>query len=96
MTTLGAWVVQGCSLGVNGVVLLFFFFSSRRRHTRCSRDWSSDVCSSDLADCVGRTAGMTVAISTAPLSTERRDKSVLGTRAVVSSQQLMGVFRKRT
>src|SRR5256884_3474579 len=25
----------------------FFFFSSRRRHTRCSRDWSSDVCSSD-------------------------------------------------
>src|SRR2546429_6705586 len=27
-----------------------FFFSSRRRHTRCSRDWSSDVCSSDLVD----------------------------------------------
>src|SRR2546429_530050 len=25
----------------------FGFFSSRRRHTRCSRDWSSDVCSSD-------------------------------------------------
>src|SRR2546429_3730510 len=29
-------------------VYVFFFFSSRRRHTRCSRDWSSDVCSSDL------------------------------------------------
>src|SRR2546429_2575117 len=29
--------------------LTFFFFSSRRRHTRCSRDWSSDVCSSDLS-----------------------------------------------
>src|SRR5256884_3506409 len=28
----------------------FFFFSSRRRHTRCSRDWSSDVCSSDLIE----------------------------------------------
>src|SRR6266436_8048330 len=28
--------------------MFFFFFSSRRRHTRCSRDWSSDVCSSDL------------------------------------------------
>src|SRR2546428_1341252 len=28
---------------------LSFFFSSRRRHTRCDRDWSSDVCSSDLA-----------------------------------------------
>src|SRR5690606_39841922 len=26
-----------------------FFFSSRRRHTRFSRDWSSDVCSSDLS-----------------------------------------------
>src|SRR2546429_8828831 len=31
-----------------------FFFSSRRRHTRCSRDWSSDVCSSDLTDTFGR------------------------------------------
>src|SRR5690554_8125376 len=28
--------------------LFIFFFSSRRRHTRCGRDWSSDVCSSDL------------------------------------------------
>src|SRR3712207_8122397 len=27
---------------------IFFFFSSRRRHTRYWRDWSSDVCSSDL------------------------------------------------
>src|SRR5206468_4762087 len=27
---------------------VFFFFSSRRRHTRSDRDWSSDVCSSDL------------------------------------------------
>src|SRR6266498_2285423 len=30
-----------------------FFFSSRRRHTRCGRDWSSDVCSSDLAGELG-------------------------------------------
>src|SRR5690606_41036568 len=30
-----------------------FFFSSRRRHTRFSRDWSSDVCSSDLAQNLG-------------------------------------------
>src|SRR5207247_7623225 len=29
-------------------LVLFFFFSSRRRHTRSTRDWSSDVCSSDL------------------------------------------------
>src|SRR6266704_4097587 len=30
--------------------IVFFFFSSRRRHTRSKRDWSSDVCSSDLID----------------------------------------------
>src|SRR3712207_7493138 len=30
-------------------MIVFFFFSSRRRHTRYWRDWSSDVCSSDLA-----------------------------------------------
>src|SRR6266498_1652711 len=34
-----------------------FFFSSRRRHTRCGRDWSSDVCSSDLTRC-GALAGL--------------------------------------
>src|SRR2546422_6113469 len=37
--------------------VVFFFFSSRRRHTRCSRDWSSDVCSSDL---VGACAALTL------------------------------------
>src|SRR5256885_4922376 len=31
------------------VLFFFFFFSSRRRHTRLQGDWSSDVCSSDLA-----------------------------------------------
>src|SRR5437660_8544001 len=34
-------------------VTFFFFFSSRRRHTRWPRDWSSDVCSSDLAQPAG-------------------------------------------
>src|SRR5206468_7616817 len=34
---------------VPGAVVVFFFFSSRRRHTRSDRDWSSDVCSSDLS-----------------------------------------------
>src|SRR5439155_8020030 len=33
--------------------IYFFFFSSRRRHTRWPRDWSSDVCSSDLAKPAG-------------------------------------------
>src|SRR5690349_16230261 len=31
-------------------IFYFFFFSSRRRHTRSLRDWSSDVCSSDLSE----------------------------------------------
>src|SRR2546429_565288 len=48
---------------------MLFFFSSRRRHTRCSRDWSSDVCSSDLA-------GMSVRALVLP----HGDRSVLGYR----------------
>src|SRR2546422_971425 len=46
----------GCSLCLRAKshpYLRLFFFTSRRRHTRCSRDWSSDVCSSDLSSCVG-------------------------------------------
>src|SRR2546421_8594150 len=35
--------------GLSAMSVSFFFFSSRRRHTRSDRDWSSDVCSSDLA-----------------------------------------------
>src|SRR5690349_24255548 len=34
---------------ISHFVFIFFFFSSRRRHTRSLRDWSSDVCSSDLS-----------------------------------------------
>src|SRR6266511_5442856 len=36
------------------VINFFVFFSSRRRHTRFSRDWSSDVCSSDLPEATPR------------------------------------------
>src|SRR5690349_23456588 len=35
-------------ISIHLCVFFFFFFSSRRRHTRSLRDWSSDVCSSDL------------------------------------------------
>src|SRR5690606_39696898 len=42
-----------------------FFFSSRRRHTRFSRDWSSDVCSSDLVLDAGRLARRFARISPA-------------------------------
>src|SRR5699024_11683037 len=34
---------------IDMIIIYYFFFSSRRRHTRSKRDWSSDVCSSDLA-----------------------------------------------
>src|SRR5204862_3081338 len=53
--------------GVDGNLVLwvvFFFFSSRRRHTRSLRDWSSDVCSSDLTR-IDAGEGYTCGITTA-------------------------------
>src|SRR5205809_1822171 len=47
-------VSHGNHFKFESIASLKFFFSSRRRHTRCRRDWSSDVCSSDL----GRPASM--------------------------------------
>src|SRR5207302_8172772 len=45
----------------------FFFFSSRRRHTRFSRDWSSDVCSSDLSRLLSQAPGThTCTVATLP------------------------------
>src|SRR5690349_22343866 len=47
--------------------LFFFFFSSRRRHTRSLRDWSSDVCSSDLTNIgIGPVVGCRGAVCCAP------------------------------
>src|SRR5690606_15779169 len=46
--------------------LLSFFFSSRRRHTRFSRDWSSDVCSSDLR-CPARPCARSASTGRSPL-----------------------------
>src|SRR5207249_7085525 len=40
-----------------------FFFSSRRRHTRSKRDWSSDVCSSDLGELIAAIGQRTRIIS---------------------------------
>src|SRR5207302_2532525 len=62
-----SWIILLCSLliyffffffffSLVFFFFFFFFFSSRRRHTRFSRDWSSDVCSSDLP-CSHATAG---------------------------------------
>src|SRR3989337_4522165 len=50
--------VAGCCVTVSSL-RAFFFFSSRRRHTRCYRDWSSDVCSSDLDQILVQLPGVT-------------------------------------
>src|SRR2546422_4276758 len=59
-----------CAIVLPGAVLYLFFFSSRGRHTRCSRDWSSDVCSSDLspASCAGTRAQLLLKSQTSPLT----------------------------
>src|SRR5699024_11315066 len=44
-----------------------FFFSSRRRHTRSKRDWSSDVCSSDLDFNIKLLLGISFLLFTAPI-----------------------------
>src|SRR3712207_7912701 len=50
-----------CVEQIKTCIVFFFFFSSRRRHTRYWRDWSSDVCSSDLV-LVPRVMGGTVGV----------------------------------
>src|SRR5690349_22972502 len=53
------------------MIFVLFFFSSRRRHTRSLRDWSSDVCSSDLVPVLPR--GVVT-----DLGDEGRDAGALG------------------
>src|SRR5205809_5492382 len=70
--------------------MFFFFFSSRRRHTRCSRDWSSDVCSSDLVSRYRGQAVRPVAISVGlrPAQFGRRNARRVNSDEGVSSTQL--------
>src|SRR6266436_8401900 len=65
---------------------LFFFFSSRRRHTRCSRDWSSDVCSSDLADWCGPCRMMSPVVE--QLADEYAGKVTIGKLDVDVNQEI--------
>src|SRR5690606_6845206 len=59
-----------------------FFFSSRRRHTRFSRDWSSDVCSSDLAAALsGRAVGRAAAARRAGARADARSAGAAARRA---------------
>src|SRR5256884_7913506 len=71
--------------------LYVFFFASRRRHTRCSRDWSSDVCSSDL-DVTPATATVQAG-QTVPLTATPRDANgaALSGRAVTWSSNSTSV-----
>src|SRR5207302_7118533 len=59
------------------VMLECFFFSSRRRHTRFSRDWSSDVCSSDLFLALGEDAS-----SPRRNDTETFESAIAGARGI--------------
>src|SRR5690606_24572922 len=63
-----------------------FFFSSRRRHTRFSRDWSSDVCSSDLLRVENAKAGQDVTLTLPAVDHEVRKGHRL--RLVVASTDL--------
>src|SRR5256884_1052794 len=63
---------------------LCFFFSSRRRHTRCSRDWSSDVCSSDLHAAPSGTGASRVCPSFARARAETNAGRALVSRTVAA------------
>src|SRR2546421_2442752 len=69
-------------LGLFFYVVVFFFFSSRRRHTRSDRDWSSDVCSSDLAALYHKNPARL-----------RHDRQV--TREVLAVHELVGILAQR-
>src|SRR5215510_3082236 len=58
--------------------IYFFFFSSRRRHTRWPRDWSSDVCSSDLDVDVDRQHPLAEALGTLPRETRYEHVALTG------------------
>src|SRR2546430_4428348 len=66
-------------------VLIFFFFSSRRRHTRFDCDWSSDVCSSDLA----------LLLERQDLNTVRKEKGRLRSYLLTSLKHFISNERNR-
>src|SRR5207253_5573821 len=88
-------------IGSTIIVRLVFFFSSRRRHTRWPRDWSSDVCSSDLLrnstrlrrSCLERTWPMPSGIGDKPFS--RDWMSLFFTVTRPSSGELMSRSEER-
>src|SRR5690606_23144988 len=70
-----------------GSIMVIFFFSSRRRHTRFSRDWSSDVCSSDLGSLTIRpSSAITVASVICSPSASHSDQSHAQSRTLSGSR----------
>src|SRR3712207_9183257 len=70
--------------------VILFFFSSRRRHTRYWRDWSSDVCSSDLARVAAAIsdAGVNIAAATCVGPGERAELHILVPHAEAARHSL--------
>src|SRR5256885_6247629 len=68
--------------------LIFFFFSSRRRHTRLQGDWSSDVCSSDLAYETGITTPYALQMA------EERGDVFIGPAEKVYAGQIVGLNKR--
>src|SRR5437870_7279214 len=71
-------------------LFLFFFFSSRRRHTRWPRDWSSDVCSSDLID----EAALADAAAAAEPDAERRQTLIQRIAKMTVAQRVRSEERR--
>ena len=79
-------------------MFFFFFFSSRRRHTRSDRDWSSDVCSSDLSRNFGSALIISVTVKSAPKATHtaRNGQSLIpaiGARPIERSEIVLSSFK---
>src|SRR5256885_5054177 len=72
-----------------------FFFSSRRRHTRLQGDWSSDVCSSDLAPLGVGGAHLLVALVAAQAGQRRQLIQHLGRPVVQHAAQAQGAADQR-
>src|SRR5256884_698238 len=69
-----------------------FFFSSRRRHTRCSRDWSSDVCSSDLFE---ESSGLLHELAGVEVSVKQVERAAEALGAEIAVDERQDVARMR-
>src|SRR5690606_41047563 len=80
-----------CSFNFFFFIDRFVFFSSRRRHTRFSRDWSSDVCSSDL----GVTGSGKTYVMANVIAAVQRPTLILAHNKTLAAQ-LYGEMRERS